>query len=390
MTIESIGKSCTGCGACMVVCPTSCISMEKRDLGHVYPAIDYGGCIECENCVTVCHTTGLNILKNATGDVFACQAKDRSVLDDSSSGGVFSLLANCVLHNSGVIYGSQWIRGEGAVHIRIDNECNLPLLRRSKYVQSNMVEAFLKVKQDLDSGIEVLFVGTPCQVAALRMFLGRNYDGLITADLICHGVPSAVFFNEYLDWMEETKGKVLVEYNSRDKKLAGWSCLGSCKFENEALTALPVDDPYALLFNHAAIYRDSCYECSYANPNRVGDITLGDFWGAEQLKLGIASKYGVSVVIVNTEQGKQLFDRAKKKAVAVKATFEDASRCNQNLIMPSRRPSEYLQIETIYNQTGFKGVAQESVKMYKKDIFKQRIKRLLPFGFKSFMKKLIK
>ena len=385
--IESVGAACTGCGTCSTVCPSSCIVMEKRELGHEYPAVDAQACVGCGKCLRVCHAVKGFAQGGFAGRAFAVQAKDPRVLEDSSSGGVFTLLASAVLDSGGVVYGSRWSRGHGAVHTRVSSLEGLAALRRSKYVRSDTTGVFDFVKRDIDKGIKVLFVGVPCQVAALKTFLGTSYENLVTIDLVCHGVPSSAFFEDYLCWFEKRVGKRLVKYNSRDKIAAGWSCRGSYKVEAGTTSALSVDDPYVLAFGQGSIFRECCYTCPYAGPRRVGDITLGDFWGVERLRLGIDLDGGVSVVLVNTETGQSLFEQACEKVAFVnEVRFEDAARSNVNLTHPSKMPVERRQLADAYVTGGFAAVASLSKRVYKKEIVKNRIKRSVPDSVKRFIK----
>lgn len=385
--IESVGSACTGCGACAALCPKSCISMEERELGHMYPVVDGSSCIGCGACLRACHAVKRFEQGAFEGRAFAVQAKDREILADSSSGGVFSLLAEEVLRKGGVVYGSRWSRGKGAAHTRAASLRELPALRRSKYVHSDTVRIFETVRDDLAAGAEMLFVGTPCQVAALKAFLVRDPENLTTVDLVCHGVPSSAFFEEYLRWFEECAGKPLVEYNSRDKGAAGWSCLGSFRAEAGPTSVLPVDDPYVLTFNQNASFRQCCYACPYAGARRAGDITLGDFWGAERLHLGVDLDGGVSVALASTEKGLRLLERAcKDSAFVEEVRFEDAARSNANLTRPSSLPPEREEFADAYASGGFPAVASLAAHRYKKEILKNRIKRAVPTPIKRLVK----
>lgn len=204
--IECVGNACTGCGACIDACPVKCISMKEGILGHTYPEVDEVSCIGCGVCQKVCHALAEPDRTLLPRKSYAVQAVDREVLMDSSSGGAFSVFADNVLRDGGVVYGSEWSKGEGAVHVRVESANQLSSLRRSKYVQSCTVGIFDQVRKDLEEGIKVLFCGVPCQVAALRVFLGDTYSELITIDLVCHGVPSSKLFEEYLSWLERDEG----------------------------------------------------------------------------------------------------------------------------------------------------------------------------------------
>ncbi|OUO22416.1 Coenzyme F420 hydrogenase/dehydrogenase, beta subunit C-terminal domain [Collinsella sp. An307] len=385
--IGSIGPACTGCGACIASCPKSCISMEERELGHMYPVVDEQMCVGCGACLRACHAARPFEQGAFEGRAFAVQAIDREILEDSSSGGAFSLLAAEVLLANGVVYGSRWKRGEGASHVRVTAPGGLDALRRSKYVQSDTTGIFGLVKGDLAAGADVLFVGTPCQVAALKAFLGSDSENLVTVDLVCHGVPSSAFFEDYLLWFEKKTGKSLIEYNSRDKVAAGWSYLGSYRTEAGPRSALPVDDPYVLTFNQSATFRRCCYACPYAGARRVGDITLGDFWGVERLHLGVDLDGGVSVALANSKKGLNFLNRACANSAFFKEVrFDDAARSNANLTRPSSLPSEREEFADAYAAGGFPAVASLAARRYKKEILKSRFKRAVPTSIKRLVK----
>lgn len=385
--IDAVGSRYTGCGACISACPEGCIAMERRELGHVYPVVNEGKCVRCGRCVRSCHSLRHFERGEFAGAAFALQAKDRSILRDSSSGGAFSLLAEKMIARGGVVYGSAWNRGAGARHMRASSPEDVVGLRRSKYVQSDTVGIFEQVRIDLVEGREVLFVGTPCQVAAVRAFLRDGCEGLVTADLVCHGVPSSAFFEEYLSWLEWRAGKSLVEYNSRDKEAAGWSCLGSFRTEAGPASVLPVDDPYVLTFSQNATFRESCYACPYAGPRRVGDLTLGDFWGVERMRLDLDLDGGVSVVLVNSPVGACLFREAcGERATTFEVGFPDAARSNSNLARPSVRPAEREEIVEAYRGGGFAAVAEIVPQLYRGTIVKNSIKRVVPSSVKRLIK----
>jgi len=385
--IESVGLACTGCGACIASCPKLCISMKEHGLGHMYPAVDTEICIRCGACRRACHAVKPFEQATFEGRAFAVQANDRRILAESSSGGVFSLLAEDMLHSGGVVYGSRWSRGRGAVHARAASFREFSVLRRSKYVHSNTTRIFESVRDDLEAGLRVLFSGTPCQIAALRAFLGGDREGLVVIDLVCHGAPSSGFFEGYLRWFEEEAGKSLVEYNSRDKNVAGWSCLGSYRTEAGPISIIPVDDPYVLTFSQGATFRECCYACPYAGAKRVGDVTLGDFWGVERLHLEVDLDGGISVVLVSTEKGMRMLERAcEGSAFVEEVRFEDAARSNANLTSPSSLPPEREQLVEAYAVGGFAAVAMLASRLYKTEILKNRIKRAVPTSIKRVVK----
>lgn len=390
--IECVGNACTGCGACIDACPVKCISMKEGILGHTYPEVDEVSCIGCGVCQKVCHALAEPDRTLLPRKSYAVQAVDREVLMDSSSGGAFSVFADNVLRDGGVVYGSEWSKGEGAVHVRVESANQLSSLRRSKYVQSCTVGIFDQVRKDLDEGIKVLFCGVPCQVAALRVFLGDTYSELITIDLVCHGVPSSKLFEEYLSWLERDEGAKLERYDCRDKRHAGWSYLGAVTFSMGTVIktrALSCADPYVVLFGQGSVFRESCYSCKYSGAERVGDITLCDFWGAESVGLDFDLDYGLSGVMVNTDRGEKLISNCFESMRYAEVSFNDIAKGNHNLRESSKRPVEYEKIAEKYSDGGFLALARFVSEEYRKVIAINKIKRSLPVPLKRFLKSKI-
>lgn len=393
--ISCVGGACTGCLACKSICPKGCISIEKRELGHVYPLVDGSKCIECGKCLKVCHAFRPREVKPFSGEAYALQAKDWRLLANSSSGAAFSLIAEDVIARGGIVYGSAWEGNSGARHIRVDRKEGLGSLRRSKYVQSGTDGIYERVKQDLSTGAPVLYSGVPCQIAALQGYLGDAPDNLLTVDLICHGVPSAELYEEYLKWVESDRGSRVVEYRSRDKEIAGWSCLGSMKIQKahsgkERWKILPQDDPYLLLFNSGADFRDSCYECRYSNGDRVADITIGDFWGVEPLGLPIDICKGVSAVLANTDKGFDLVESLSDRAHLYKVDFSDVARKNANLNAPTVKPEFRETVAKLYEWGGVAAIVPFIRKRCYRQVLKNQIKRLVPTKMKALIKSSIR
>lgn len=388
--IRSVGDSCTACGACTVVCPKGCISLERRDLGHLFPVVDVMACVHCGMCRDVCPALVPRENGVFTGEAYAFQAFDKELLADSSSGGAFGLLARNWIANGGVVYGAAWERGFGAHHVRASSEDELPLLRRSKYVQSSLDTAYAAVVCDLEAGTDVLFCGTPCQVAAIRAVSCRctRRGKLATVDLVCHGVPSSALFEDYLDWKETKAGVRVIAYASRDKMRSGWSCLGSITFDGFKTQALRADDPYVLLFSQSVALRPSCYTCPYACAVRVGDLTIGDLWGAESLDLDFDLNLGLSVVLVNNEVGHGLLDSCSDDARMIPVLFDDVARSNRNLLQPSEVPAQREIFVEAYERYGFFGLAAAVSKVFGREGKKNRFKQMMPAGLKRVLKRM--
>lgn len=389
--IESIGEACVGCAACSAVCPKGCISFERRELGHLFPIVNSSACVRCGKCQGVCPALDLCEFGPFQGEALAFQVLDRNLLADSSSGGAFGAIAAYWIEQGGVVYGAAWERGSGAHHARAATAEELIPLRRSKYVQSTIEDTYDGISADLDAGVNVLFAGTPCQVAAVKNVCGgRAGNGrLVAIDLVCHGVPSAELFEDYLMWLEERTGARVIAYASRDKVRAGWSCLGSVKYDGSKARALRADDPYVMLFGQGAVFRPSCYACPYACASRVGDVTLGDFWGAESLDLDFDLDLGLSAVLVNSEAGRELLSACAGGARMQLVAFDDIARSNRNLLEASAAPIQRSALAEAYERGGFSELAVATSRAFRSEATRNRVKQLMPSSLKRAMKRLI-
>ena len=263
----------------------------------------------------------------------------------SSSGGAFSVLARRTLSRGGVVYGHAFDEGLHVGCVRVSDLDGLDALRGSKYVQSDMGDAMGRIKDDLKAGLEVLFSGTPCQVDGLLEFLGGPQDGLLTVDIVCHGVPSQEFFRDCMG--EETRGSVLEEVRFRDKR-EGWGCGGGAT--TTATTPVlhwvvtrerpfsPENSYYYKRFLSGDIYRESCYRCPYAGGERPSDFTIGDFWGIDFRAAGLDPQHGISVIIANTKKAESLVPYIKAETSWADRTLDEAVRGNDQLAHPTPRP----------------------------------------------------
>lgn len=263
---------------------------------------------------------------------------DMDELMRSSSGGAFSVLARRTLGNGGVVYGHSFDEGLHVGCVRVDDLGGLDALRGSKYVQSDMGDAMLRVREDLEAGVEVLFSGTPCQVDGLLSFLGGPKDDLLTVDIVCHGVPSQEFLR---DCMDEEFPKGLVSLSFRDKR-EGWGCCGCGTVpSHSAGRDLPFSPEISFYYKHflsGDVYRESCYRCPYAGGERPGDFTIGDFWGIDFDAAGLDPKRGISVVIANTEKAESLVPYIKGESSWAERPLDEAVRGNDQLMRPTPRP----------------------------------------------------
>lgn len=295
-------KKCTGCFACVSVCPKQCIHMEKDKDGFLYPVIDSDKCIDCGLCKKTC-MVGEKADTQYTKNAYAMSNKNDEVRLNSSSGGVFTLLAEHIIEQGGTVYGAAFDDKYAVKHIRIKSKDDIEKLRTSKYVQSQIGDCYKKAKEDLDNGIKVLFTGTPCQIAGIKGFLKKDYDNLFCQDIMCHGVPSPKLWSKYLD--EINLGK-LNNVSFRDKTV-GWS-LFSMKIEGEngKLCEKFFDNTYMKAFLADIALRESCYNCNCKELNYFSDITLADFWGLDKAYPELDDNRGVSLVLVNSSKGEML------------------------------------------------------------------------------------
>ncbi len=307
-------ESCTACGACKNVCPRGCIELSENPDGFLYPVIKQDECINCGLCERACPLKCKK--QNAAPEIkaYAAVSSDSHLLRQSTSGGAFGSIAKYVFSKNGVVYGCAYSDNLIVKHIRIDSAQDLHLLQGSKYVQSNTGNTFQQAKQDLEANKVVLYSGTPCQIAGLKCFLGKEYDNLITADIVCHGVPSQSFFDKYVQWYEKRNKVRLTNVDFRSKENSGWSC-GAGFYKGIKVST---SGPYSskLFYFHSYfyhyflsgdIYRNSCYSCTYANLKREGDFTLGDLWGAEGYDLPFSSDNGCSLLLLNTQKAHDIF-----------------------------------------------------------------------------------
>lgn len=301
-------ENCIGCGVCAAVCPKQCISIQENKKGFFVPKIETTSCIDCDLCKKKCPVQEEH---SATWDpkIFFALNRDTEVRFSSSSGGVFSEIAERVLREGGVCFGVDFeCEDKQAKYVEIRSKDELYKLRKSKYVQANPNNILPQVKKCLEEKIPVLFSGTPCMVYALKTFLGKAYDNLITCDFICHGVPSAGVFKDYLCLLEKRYKSKVVSVDFRPKTY-GWSKYSlRVGFENGKIyDKLMMLDPYFKAFMvDNIILNDGCYSCRYIL-TKYSDITLADFWGYQSINGELNDEKGLSLVFANTPRGLALF-----------------------------------------------------------------------------------
>lgn len=383
--IKIVDKSqCCGCTACANVCTHKAIIMQPDNLGFLYPFVNKEKCVECGLCEKVCGFDG-NYNKELNFPVpkaYAVRHKDMHEVETSRSGAVFTALSDWILLQNGIIYGAGYTSHFRVVHKRAVSKTECAEFKGSKYVQSDLGTSFLHIKEDLQKGYMVLFSGTPCQTSGLRLYLTTlriDISNLYMVDVVCHGVPSPYIWRDYLLYIEKKWGKEVIAVDFRNKSKFGWAAhKESFKFRDSIVYL----QSYTYLFYQHIMFRDSCGACHFTNLQRPSDVTIADFWGWEKIvPLFNADDKGVSLALINTEKGEELFRMLSSHVTAIKTDIRD---CMQpNLQHPSKIHSARRQFEDDYAKYGFVYVARKYGDMgwrYKLEVLKQKAntaKRLL-------------
>jgi coenzyme F420-reducing hydrogenase beta subunit len=304
-------SDCTGCYACYAICPKNCISMDKNSEGFSYPHIDEKECINCGLCDNVCPIINKKEIQN-TPKAYACINNNEEIRLESSSGGIFSLIAEYVIDNKGIVFGACFNETFEVVHDYIEDKKQIKKFRGSKYVQSKIGDTFKQAKLFLQVGRVVLFSGTPCQIGGLRSYLDKTYDNLICIDIICHGVPSPDVWDKYIKYREKQANSKTTKVSFKNKKNGWHKSYEYFGFKNNTIYTEPIDkDLYLKSFLNNICLRPSCYECEYKSIHRESDITIADFWGIEKVLPEMDDNKGTSAVFINNNKGEKIFNKIK-------------------------------------------------------------------------------
>lgn len=356
-------EECCGCGACVDVCRVQAVRMTQDGEGFLYPEIDRSICVHCGRCEEVCpvkkHTLPDEVRRPA-GYVFRCdlgytltdkartlhrgmdygrpsenpsaeccnqyigaRAKSAAVRNSSSSGGMFSILAQYVLERKGVVFGAGYNSRMEVVHRGAENLEQLEKIKRTKYVQSNMQGIFLKAEQCLKERRWVLFCGTPCQAQALRLFLGQEHDTLIVVDLVCYGVPSPGIWEDYVKYLEHRHQGKMTEFSFRDKRAQDHGHTCAYVINGEEYAGSLFQDRFCRMYFKNYILRPSCHSCKFCTVDRSSDFTIGDFWGIEKVRQDLNDGMGNSMMILHTEKAKRIWEEVREDADWFECTKED-------------------------------------------------------------------
>lgn len=296
-------SQCCGCAACVQRCPRQCILLEEDAEGFLYPKVDVSRCIDCGLCEKVCPVLHPGT-SHAPQACYAALHPDKQIREASSSGGSFTALAASVLASGGVVFGARFASDWSVEHAYTETLEGLAAFRGSKYVQSRIGSAYSQAETFLKQGRRVLFTGTPCQISGLRRFLRKDYEGLLTLDFICHGVPSPLVWRRYLQAVRPSSGDTSLRGVSFRDKEHGWhSYRVTFRYDHASVSRYFYEDPYMRGFLADLFLRPSCYACAAKSCSSGADLTMGDFWGIEHVHPELDDDGGVSCILVHTPSG---------------------------------------------------------------------------------------
>ncbi len=321
-------SNCSGCHACYAVCPKNCISMVSDDEGFWYPKVDEAKCVQCGICVEKCPVIN-EVDKDEIPTAYAALNKELDIRLSSSSGGIFTLLAEHIIDNGGTVFGVAFDNDLNVRHIGINKKKDIQRLQGSKYVQSKIGDCYKKTKKILDAGNVVLFSGTPCQIAGLHSYLGKIYDNLSTVDIFCLGVPSPKAWRKHLEYCGEIEKTMVKSYSFRDKS-EGWKNYSTkIHYKDGRIKKIPhQQNPYMRAFLSAVCMRPSCHSCKFKGEQRHSDITLADFWGISNVLPDMDDDKGTSLMLVHSEKAEEILTSIIDKLVIQTVDIDEALMYN--------------------------------------------------------------
>lgn len=383
---------CCGCSSCALSCPTNAIEMVEDEAGFVFPSVNQALCINCSLCEKRCPVLNHENAEDKNHSVFIAYAKDQDVRFNGSSGGMFGLIAKNVILNGGVVFGAAFDEQFKLKCTPAQNEQQLYPLYKSKYLQSDIGDSFEKIKLLLDEGKQVLFVSTPCQVYALKLWLSKDYQNLITVDFVCHGVPSQSLFDKCRDFVEKRDSVKLLSYSFRAKKKNGatphyYKYVVSKNGKAKEKLALYTDSPFYYGFQKYITLRDSCYDCHFSYSNRVSDITIGDFHEVDKYISGINRFDGVSNLVVNTPKGESVWESIKNDTIFYELDFPLLLQNGELMCGGTKKPKQRDEFVNALASQPFEKVVEKYLdgrRQYTKKVY-----YALPKFLRKIMKKVL-
>lgn len=347
---------CCGCAACAQRCPQQCITMQEDNQGFLYPHVNVEACVNCNMCESVCPVLHKDA-PVAPLQIFAVKNPVDAIRVQSSSGGVFNALAETILSDGGVVIGASFDDNWEVEHRCAENLEQLTALRRSKYVQSRVGRTYECAEKYLKGGRKVLFTGTPCQIAGLRHFLHREYENLICADVMCHGVPSPLVWRDYLGFIAQGNKNQISGISFRNKA-TGWKKYSLTVFSSVDSTIIFSErqdkNAYMRGFIKNLYLRPICYNCPFRCGSCGSDVTLGDFWGVRRAMRDFDDDCGVSLVLLNSEKGLRFYSSLRMDNRPV--TYKQSLANNKAWQMPAVRPQQYYKFWELYAKDGITAI----------------------------------
>lgn len=335
-------KECFGCGCCQEICPIKCIVMTKDKEGFSYPKINMEQCINCRKCITVCpYQNNLKLIdKDFQQEVFAAVNRDEKILYESSSGGAFDAIIKSYCQRDDMVFGVSYDTNLQVMHQAARANVAGEKFRKSKYVQSEVGHTYSEAKKFLQEGKKVLYSGTPCQIEGLKAYLGKQYDNLLTVDVVCHGVPSQKIFDKYIHELEKKYHDTIlkVEFRHKEFKHRKWdSKLLKVIFTSGKDIVLDYNtSEYLRGYANGLFFRPSCSICQFASNKRVSDLTIADFWGISSYKEDLDEHKGTSLIIANSPKGKEIVAKMGNYMELYDIDYEKAIKHNARLRNPDK------------------------------------------------------
>lgn len=378
-------SNCCGCHACFSKCPKNAIGMIEDEKGFKYPKIDKEKCINCGLCDKVCPILNNKTIINSP-KAYACINTNNQIRMQSTSGGIFTLLAETIIQKNGVVFGASFNEEFLVTHAYAEKIEDLYKFRGSKYLQSSINDTYKKAKEFLDADRYVLFTGTPCQIEGLINYLGKDYSKLYLQDIICHGVPSPKVWKKYKEYKEKQYDSSVDKMNFRDKSAEGWNKYHfKMDFKNNnSYDIIHGNDSYMKAFLSHLSLRESCTSCKFKKENRLSDITLADFWGINNIKPEMNDEKGTSLVIVNSEKGRELFELIEQSIKYEEVNFKEAIKYNPSMIKVSSKTENSDKFFDELDDSEFDDLVR---KYLPKVNFIKKIKRKCKKGLKRILKK---
>ncbi len=352
---------CAGCHSCALACPRNCITMKADDEGFLYPEVNEDMCTGCNLCEKACPVIKNEYSCDNDPQAYAAYSKNDILRKESSSGGMFTEIAEHIIEKGGIVFGAAFDDNFNVNHIAVKTANELKKLRGSKYVQSTIGNAYKDAEDYLEKGDLVLFTGTPCQIAGLYAYLKKDYENLITQDIICHGVPSPMLWRKYLS--KQCKGYDTTSVSFRNKKY-GWKRFSMRITVTDGKEFLsPLDkDEYMRAFLKNLSLRPSCYNCKFKKMNRQSDFTLADFWGIENILPDISDDKGTSLLIVNSEKARLIFEAVKEKVEFKVVDITKAIKYNSAMIKSADKPEKRDDFIKTVVDSGFETASRKYLK----------------------------